>query len=217
MKNYTVRKLLNHEYRKWLLKKHYAKRLANVSYGYGLIDQDYNILGVCTFGSPVNRQFNNGDCIFYNYKVRTLELNRLVMNSNQEKNLWSFFLSSCLKLLPKPLAIISYADPNNNHHGYIYQATNWIYTGTSGDKYIYHFANGDSFDIRRGLHKKPKVVSYEKLKPTYRYLYLLGSKKEKKDMLKDLKYEHLDYPKGNNKNYECIDIDMKIQPELFSF
>ncbi len=61
------------------------------------------------------------------------------------------------------------------------------------------------------------IIKTEKLKPTYRYLYLLGSKKEKKAMLEDLKYEHLDYPKGNNKNYECIDIDMKIQPELFSF
>ena len=217
MKNYTVRKLLNHEYRKWLLEKHYAKRLSGVSYGYGLIDENYNILGVATFGSPMNYKFNNGDCIFHNYKVRTLELNRLVMNSNQEKNLLSYFLSSCLKLLPKPLAVISYADPNNNHHGYIYQATNWIYTGQSNNKNKYTFENGTTFDVTRGIHTKGKIIKKEKLKPTYRYLYLLGSKKEKKEMLKDLKYQHLDYPKGNNKNYECIDIDMKIQPELFSF
>ena len=119
MKNYTVRKLLNHEYKKWLLKKHYAKRLPFISYGYGLVDENYNILGVCTFGTPVSRLLNNGYCLFNNYKVKTLELNRLVMNSNQEKNLLSYFLSRRLKLLAKPIDIISYTDHNNNQNVYI--------------------------------------------------------------------------------------------------
>ena len=29
------------------------------------------------------------------------------------------------------MVIVSYADTSMNHHGYIYQSTNWIYTGLS--------------------------------------------------------------------------------------
>jgi len=30
--------------------------------------------------------------------------------------------------------VVSYADTSQNHHGYIYQATNWIYTGLSAKR-----------------------------------------------------------------------------------
>src|ERR1019366_3114745 len=47
----------------------------------------------------------------------------------RSKNTLSFFVSGCLDLMPKPSCIVSFADPNNHHHGYIYQATNWFYSG----------------------------------------------------------------------------------------
>ena len=43
-----------------------------------------------------------------------------------------------------------------------------------------------------------------------------GNKKQKKDMIKDLKMKIHDYPKGDNKNYKSIDIKMKLQPNLLS-
>ena len=91
-----------------------------------------------------------------------------------DKNCLSYFVSQCLKLLPQPMAVISYADPNVYHTGYIYQATNWYYTGTSTPKKRYHFEDGSTFDIRRGIHTKGNIVKVEKMKPTFRYLYLLG-------------------------------------------
>ena len=51
----------------------------------------------------------------------------------------------------------TFADANMNHNGYIYQATNWIYTGESTPKYKYIFEDGSTFDIRRGIDKKGKV------------------------------------------------------------
>ena len=215
MNQYKVQQLTNGEYMDWILKKHYAKRICSVSYAFGLVKDLDKIVGVCTFGSSPNYQYNNGKCIFKNIEVRTLELNRLVLNETSEKNILSFFLSKCLKLLPSPLAIISYADPNMNHTGYIYQATNWLYTGTSNPKNRFHFEDGSTFDIRRGIHTKGKIVKTEKLLPTYRYLYLLGNKKQKKDMVKDLKFDLFDYPKGQNKRYKTIDIDMNYQQSLF--
>ena len=215
MNKYKIQQLTNGEYMDWILKKHYAKRICSVSYAFGLVKDLDKIVGVCTFGSSPNYQYNDGKCIFNNMKVRTLELNRLVLNETSEKNILSFFLSKCLKLLPNPLAVISYADPNMNHTGYIYQATNWLYTGTSNPKNRFHFEDGSTFDIRRGIHTKGKIVKTEKLLPTHRYLYLLGNKKQKKDMLRDLKFDLFDYPKGQNKRYETIDIDMNYQQSLF--
>ena len=53
------------------------------------------------------------------------------MDEGLERNVLSFFVSSCLQMLPKPMVIVSFADTSMCHHGYIYQATNWIYTGLS--------------------------------------------------------------------------------------
>ena len=212
---YKVIELKNHEYKDWLLKKHYARRLTNVSFCFGLIDNDYKLHGVCTFGSSANYHYNDGDCLFNTMKVRTLELNRLVINQTDEKNILSYFVSQCIKLLPKPTALVSYADPNNNHHGYIYQATNWLYTGESNPKTKFIFEDGSSYDMRRGLDKKGKIVEQVKLKPTLRYLYINADKREKKKLIKDLKVELKPYPKGQNGRYDCIDIDMTVQPDLF--
>ena len=110
---------------------------------------------------------------------------------------------------------MSYADPNNNHHGYIYQATNWLYTGESTPKKRYTFDDGSTFDIRRGIHNKGKIVKIESLKPTFRYIYINANKKKKKEMIKDLKFTLYKYPKGKNKKYNSIDIKMKAQPTLF--
>ena len=214
MKGYTVKRLYNGEHKDWILKKHYAKRICSVSYAFGLI-KDLKIIGICTFGFPPNYSYNDGKCIFHNLKIKTLELNRLVINDNEKKNLLSFFLAKCLKLLPSPLALVSYADPNVHHTGYIYQATNWIYTGTSTPKKRYHFEDGSSFDIRRGIDTKGKIVSIEDLLPTHRYLYFIGNKKQKKEMFKDLKMKTFSYPKAENKKYKTFDLDMNYNQTLF--
>jgi len=212
--NFKVVSLPTYQAEKWLLEKHYAKRKTPISFLFGITDNDC-ILGICSFGSPPNMNYNNGKCLFNNLSVKTLELNRLVVNSNLPKNTLSFFVSQCLKMLPKACAIISYADPNFNHYGYIYQATNWLYLGTSSPKHRYHFEDGSTFDMRRGLHTKGKIVKKEKLKSTLRYLYLIGTKSEKKKMMSHLKHSPQKYPKGNPKHYECKDLKILYQKTLF--
>ena len=185
----------------WLLNKHYAKRICSISYAFGLYANKM-LSGVCTFGFPPNYNYNNGDCVFDGYRCLTLELNRLVVNDGLPKNALSYFVSRCLKMLPKPSCIVSYADQNQGHNGYIYQATNWIYTGVSTPKYQYIFKNGSTFDIRRGIDKKGDIVNKILLKPTHRYLYFNGTKKEIKMMKQQLKMKIFQYPKGENKRYD---------------
>ena len=38
------------DYKEWLLKKHYAKRLCSVTYAFGLFDENNVLVGVITFG-----------------------------------------------------------------------------------------------------------------------------------------------------------------------
>jgi hypothetical protein len=202
MTDLIVSPIQNYETDSWLLNKHYAKRIPSISYAFGLYDEG-NLVGVCTFGYPPNYNYNEGKCVFEDYRCLTLELNRLVVNDGLPKNSLSFFVSRCLKQLPKPSCIVSYADPNNGHHGYIYQATNWIYTGVSTPKHRYIFEDGSEFDIRRGIDKKGTVVDKVLLEPTHRYLYLNGNKRDLRKMISDLKVDRLSYPKGDNTNYDA--------------
>ena len=49
----------------------------------------------------------------------------------------------------------------------------------------------------------------------HRYVYFIGSKKEKKEMFNDLKYEIKPYPKGKNIRYDASYKPI-IQRELFT-
>ena len=75
--------------------------------------------------------------------------------------------------------IVSYADPEQDHHGGVYQATNWIYLGiTKGAK---HFKSDKGFNIHskslctgnKGLAtkllKEGKIISVKKYKHKYIY------------------------------------------------
>ncbi len=201
-KTYKIERIKAKETYQWLLYKHYAKRIPSISYAFGLYNKQ-DLKGVITFGSPPNKEYNMGKCVFENLQVNVLELNRLITDDNLEKNTLSYFVSQSLKLIPQPCCVVSYSDPNQNHYGYIYQATNWIYIGKSKPKHKYYLEDGTTFDIRRGLDKKAKVIKIEKLKRTHRYLYFLGNKANKKRMYKNLKFKILDYPKGKSSHYDC--------------
>lgn len=232
---YFVKKIENSYCKEWLMNKHYAKRMPSISLAFGLFNSEMFLLGVCTYGMPC-RRYNYGGNIFDNkLNVTTYELNRLVINDISEKNILSFFVSQTFKLLPKPICLVSYADPNNGHHGYIYQATNWIYTGIaeSGGKSFdwilngkkYHGRNmtteyvkqlcGDSYDSTKNLYENFKKIGGEITSQLgkHRYFQLLGNKRDVLKMKKELKYKIYPYPKGDNSKYDAgNNIIMSIKP-----
>ena len=58
-----------------------------------------------------------------------------VINEGFERNTLSWFVGQALKLLEiEDLIIVSYADSGMKHCGYIYKATNWIYTGATKER-----------------------------------------------------------------------------------
>ena len=191
MNNYKVVEVPKSTVYGLLKENHYLKRLPPISFSFGLY-KDKTLKGVCTFGSPPSKDLCTGLC-GKEYKDEVLELNRLFLTNNK-KNLASFFVSKCLKILPSPKIIVSYADTSANHHGYIYQATNFIYTGLSAkrrDTIGAGHSRGVKWDGENTIERPRK----------HRYVYFLGSKKQKKDRKKDLLYPVCNYPKGDNKNY----------------
>lgn len=210
MENFKVDRIPFSECKEWLLYKHYAHRIPSISYAFGLFEN--NILkGVCTFGSTVSHTLNIGIC-GDNYSDYVLELNRLVVESDK-KNITSYFVSQCLKKIDSPKIIVSFADTSKNHNGYIYQACNFIYTGLSLKRKRWAFKNNDINHNHRALTQKYNYdeirenfsdeMEYIESSRKHRYIYFIGNKKQKKQFLKALKYKILQYPKGQNKNYDA--------------
>lgn len=198
----------NEETAPWLLKKHYAKRMPQIMYAFGLY-KDESLIGVITYGIPASPSLCMGIC-GKEYSDKVLELNRICLESN-EKNQASYFVAKTLQLLTKPTIVVSYADTAQGHVGYVYQASNFIYTGLS--------ANRVDWTIKGQEHKHSKTISdgktledikaehgddfyYVERSRKHRYIFFVGTSKQKKEMLSKLNYQVEPYPKGDSVRYD---------------
>lgn len=202
IEKYQIRKITHKECYPFLLKIHYAHRLPNICHSFGLFNLEKNILvGVITFGLPPapTEQLEWKEFNF-------LELNRLCLIKPLEKNVLSYFVSSSLKQLPQNTVIISYADKDYNHSEYIYQATNWIYTGIGsiGTKTFVMRDGKERHSRHMYLIDENKIKEVKKSKGKHRYFYFIGNKKQKRYFMKILlkRYKILNYPKDKNEYYK---------------
>ncbi|MDD4242724.1 MAG: hypothetical protein PHG08_00290 [Bacilli bacterium] len=188
--NYSVKLIQNKHTHPFIMNIHYAKRIPSISFAYGLFDDD-ELIGIVTYGQPGSPAVTK-NVMGENYKDRVLELNRLCLLYNR-KNEASFLVSHSLKLLPRPKCIVSYSDHAENHVGIVYQACNFIFTGTTPQSYDFTSKNGTHprhcYDNKDG--NKIRVIRSAK----NRYVYFIGSRSEIKTMKKLLLYPILPYPK----------------------
>ena len=129
-----------------------------------------------------------------------LELNRLcLLPEYNGKNYASYLVSHSLKQLPNKTFVVSYADTAWTHVGYIYQATNFLYTGMSAKRKDTYQPGGLH---PRAYDKNNHSDLFQTRSPKHRYVYLVGDKRTKRQMLKELKYPVIpEYPKGDEKHY----------------
>jgi hypothetical protein len=193
---YNVKSIDSFQCREWLLYKHYAKRLCSISYSFGLFDENDLLIGVLTIGKPASNQLCIGVCGLENSE-KVYELNRLCVNDGLEKNVLSFFVSSALNLIKENLILVSYADTKMNHNGYIYQALNWIYTGSTKERT--DIGNNDNSHSRHYDKNINKKLNRKYRSSKHRYIYFLNKAKKIKSQLK---YKQEPYPKGENKRYD---------------
>tara|TARA_R100000951_G_scaffold108169_1_gene104155 strand:- start:1327 stop:1962 length:636 start_codon:yes stop_codon:yes gene_type:complete len=210
--NYEVKSIENSQTKEWLLHKHYAKRLCSVSFAFGLFE-GLQLIGVCTFGKPPSPPLCIGVCGSENSHF-VYELNRLCVNDGLPKNTLSYFVSQCLKMLP-PLIIVSYADTSQNHNGYIYQATNWIYTGLSAKRTErYDILNPNKHSKTCVETMKVEDLAIRERPQKHRYIFFTGSKTQRKKWRQELNYKEQPYPKGKNKRYNSSH-KVTVQQRLF--
>ena len=90
------------------------------------------------------------------------------------------------KKAPTLQIVVSFADPQQGHHGGIYQAGNWIYTGTTAASKDYYFkgkrlhsrqVSEKGWNVQQGKTrktKKPSECDIVKTPPKHRYIFPLN-------------------------------------------
>ena len=206
----SVSRIKPWETHQWLLFKHYAKRLPIITDAFGLFCNK-ELRGVVTYGHPPTPHLCRGIC-GEDYAPFVRELNRLCLQSN-DKNEASILIGRSLKLLEKPRIVVSYADAGFGHVGYIYQATNFIYTGLSAKR-----KDPLEFDTTGGKHARHSRGKWGKdLKDRprkHRYVFFVGDKRQKKKMRESLNYKVFPYPKGPTRRY---DAGSKVETQIHLF
>lgn len=195
-----VREITYDEAKPFLLEIHYARRMPCITDAFGLF-VDGRIIGCVTYGVPPSRPLCIGLAGEENCE-NVRELNRLCIlpeYNGGEYNYASYLVAHSLKMLPNGTFVVSYADPAWSHVWYVYQATNFLYTGLSAKRV-------DVFQPE-GLHPRSyNKENHSDLMQTrtqkHRYVYLVGNKSTRRKMLKQLKYPVYDkYPKGDETHY----------------
>ena len=199
---YRVEQIEKQDTHWFMLNLHYAKRIPSISYSYGLIHNN-DLVGVVTYGTPPSSTLCRGICGDA-YQQHVVELNRLVLKNNV-KNEASRLVGGSMKLLPTPKIVVSFADSAQDHYGYVYQATNFIYTGLSAkfvDPQVKGLEHQHHATYAHGLTNKEVIEKYGsenvyfiERSRKHRYIKFLGNKREIKTMMASLKYDVLPYPK----------------------
>jgi hypothetical protein len=133
-------------------------------------------IGVVIFGRGANKSLGEP------YKLDQTECCELVRIAlTDHKTPVSRIMSIAIKLLKnihKQLKlVISFADSEQNHHGGIYQATNWVYVGktNSADEYLYKGKrwHGRAFRKSLGSHLNYINKGLEIVQGSQKHRYLM--------------------------------------------
>lgn len=211
-KQMFVRKATVKEARPYIAAHHYTHIMPDSSKEVYMGFYDDVLAGICVFGMGTGKhQYLRIIPDLKDGEYR--ELTRLWSPDGMPKNTESKLIGQSLRMLPPEVKLVlSYADPGQNHQGTVYQATNWHFIGTT--------SGGQKMINERGEEVHPRLVSmYKKRHPDkygdmsmkqimeelgwkyldgtskYRYCFLRGNKKEKKQLRKHIQKDIQDYPK----------------------
>lgn len=191
-----VERISYDETKPFLLGIHYARRMPSISYAFGLFEGG-ELVGVVTYGVPASHSLCVGLAGAKN-QYHVIELNRLCFLPDfNGDNRASYLVAHSLKMLPNRTFVVSYADTAWTHVGYVYQATNWLYTGATTARTDILSSSGHSRHYNKGERRRVTRS------PKHRYIYLVGDKRTRREMRKELMYKvHDSYPKGNEVRYD---------------
>ena len=202
------------EAKSMIIKYHYSHKWPGGIYSFGVY-YEKKLIGCVSYGHITGKDTIKS--ITNNIKIdnnKLFELKRLWISDGFGTNIESYSIGQTFKILRNYGIdiLISYSDPEQDHLGKIYQATNWIYQGQLNDSVhcCGYLIQGKRYHVKTVLMKygvKEKEVEKNILKidpnfkkfyakSKHRYLYILN-KKLKKKILNDLKHPIKKYPKGD--------------------
>lgn len=214
----TLREIAKPVAEDFIIKHHYTHKFSSTRYALGVFyleesehaffdGDNEKLIGCMTYGHPVSNR-TVGSITDDLGLDEVLELTRLVILDGYGKNIESHVISQSFRWLkknaPEVKVLVSYADPEQDHTGGIYRATNWFYQGcgysklmpdfsirlNENDLWIHSRTVGSKFGNKRveNLAKAIGQTFWRKEETAkHRYIYFLVPPKEKKRMMKNLK------------------------------
>jgi hypothetical protein len=173
----------------FIIKNHYSRKVAPISYAFAMQNDDGDIIGAVTFGQPaspyvaisIRGKENN---------TPVIELNRLAIKCD-DKNSASKLIGYALRNLPKNILVVSYADCGVGHVGYVYQATNWNYSGKTKERTDIYSESGHA------RHHCGDTGRRQKRSAKHRYWISTGKKARRLSL-----WGSLPYPKGKTERHQ---------------
>lgn len=192
-----------------VVKNHYLHRKAPCSHAFGLF-RDERIVGVIVYGVSCSSTLLKGIC-GPEEASNVYELTRLWIEDGQPKNSASFLIGNTMRLLDKEI-IVSFAEIQQDHVGYVYQATNFFYCGLSskfrdpkvkGLEHQHHatYAHGMTMEEVRQKYGEENVYYVDRPRK-HRYVFFNAKGRRRKALIKKLRYDILPYPKKVSQSNE---------------
>jgi hypothetical protein len=202
--DYEVRPVPFQDAKRMIVAHHYTHSLTKGRFCFGLFRGD-SMVGTAVFGQPSGRGVATSIWKGGNER-NTLELLRLWVDDTAGRNAESWFLSRCLKSLPKECkAVVAYSAPGAGHYGGCYQAANFICLGRSKSGQNYHYVDKSGryvnkripwqFGPRSGQpdiseQEASEILQLTKVNEGRKYVYVFCRKRRMK-LIRD----HVPFPK----------------------
>lgn len=206
-RRYAVAAIPSNDGKAFVREWHYSHGIHNGPTCYGLLDRfdDERLVGVLAIATPCSENVRRSVFGLEHVDAVT-ELHRLVLLDEIPHNSESYFIAAALRLhkqrKPHINAVLSFADATEGHVGTIYQATNAIYTGSSGRATFFLDADGRLRHPRQnGVNITREMAAERGWSPVkregkHRYLFLLpNDRKHKRELLRQVRLTALPYPK----------------------
>jgi hypothetical protein len=135
--------------------------------------EDGAFIGVVVFGVGATQAIGSP---FGLKPIEVCELVRVALNKH--KTAVSRIISIAVRFLAKQSPglrlIVSYADPNQGHHGGIYQAGNWVYIGKNpGSSYEVICPDGIQRHARAAIHKYKSCAGFKRVEMENKHKYVM--------------------------------------------
>lgn len=181
---------------------HYTGTGGNATWRWGLWHGAV-LLGVVAYNLPTRETCES---VFGpEHFDKVWHMGRLALADDAPKNSESRLIAGSLRAIRSQhenvWGVLTYAATDAGHLGYVYQATNALYTGTGGHAVIYVDTKG----VRRSDYYASAYVSRKEAESRgwsvvdggvkHRYVYVLGSRTQRRQRMELLRLPTLPYPK----------------------